>query len=246
MDSQEYERMYNAEDGHWWYRGMASITHAVLDRRYVRGGSLRILDAGCGTGAAATSFLAEYGRVWGMDINAEALRFCRRRGAGRWARASVLHLPCPDGYFHLVTCFDVLYGRAVSSEIEALREFRRVLAAGGRVLLRLPAYEWMRRSHDEVVHTRRRYTRREVGRFLRQSGFTVEWLSHANMLLLPAAALKKITERMFPLPRPKSDLAWNPGAFNGLLCALLSLEAPWVAHTGLPLGLSVIAVGRKP
>jgi SAM-dependent methyltransferase len=246
MDTQEYERMYHAEDGHWWYRGMASITRALMDRRYARDGSLRILDAGCGTGAAASSYLAEYGRVWGMDISAEALRWCRRRGAGRWTRASVLQLPCPDGFFHLVTCFDVLYERGVSSEIDALREFRRVLAAGGRVLLRLPAYEWMRRSHDEVVHTRRRYTRREVGRFLWQSGFIIERLSHANMLLLPAAALKKIAGRMFPPPRPESDLALNPGAFNGLLCALLSLEAPWVARTGLPLGLSVIAVGRKP
>jgi SAM-dependent methyltransferase len=246
MDPEEYARMYRAEDGHWWYRGMASITRAVLDRRYARDGSLRILDAGCGTGAAAVSYLAEYGRVWGMDIHAGALRFCRRRGGGRWARASVLHLPCPEGFFHLVTCFDVLYERAVPSELDALCEFRRVLTAGGRLLLRLPAYEWMRRSHDTVVHTRRRYTRREVGGFLRRSGFIVERLSYANMILLPAAASKKIAERLFPAPRPQSDLALNPGMFNGLLCNLLSFEAPWVANAGLPLGLSVIAVGRKP
>jgi SAM-dependent methyltransferase len=246
MDSEEYARMYRAEDRHWWYRGMASITRAVLDRHYARDGALRILDAGCGTGAAAVSYLAEYGRVWGMDIHAEALRWCRQRGAGRWTRASVLQLPCPNGFFHLVTCFDVLYERSVPSETDALREFRRVLAPGGRLLLRLPAYEWMRRSHDRVVHTRRRYTRREVGSLLRQSGFLIERLSCANMILLPAAALKKTVEWFFPPHLPESDLALNPGTFNGLLCNLLSLEAPWVARAGLPAGLSVIAVGRKP
>jgi ubiquinone/menaquinone biosynthesis C-methylase UbiE len=245
MDPLEYERMYRAEDGHWWYRGMACITRALLNRRYRRDRSLRIMDAGCGTGAAAASYLGEYGRVWGVDLSPEALRFCRKRGGGRWARASVQQLPFPDDFFDLVTSFDVLYERAVSSELGALREFHRVLASGGCLLLRLPAYEWMRRSHDEVVHTRRRYTRREVECLFRGSGFILERLSYANMILFPAAVLKKISERVFPPPRPESDLSLNPGAFNDLLGALLSMEAPWIARIGLPAGLSVVAMGRR-
>jgi len=243
MDPSEYGLMYSVEDTHWWYRGMASITCALLDRFPARNGSLRILDAGCGTGAAMTTYLARYGRVWGFDLSAEALRFCRRRGAPRLARASAAHLPYADASFDLAVSFDVLYEAAVPSDLGAVREIRRVLSAGGRLLLRLPAYAWMRRSHDVVVRSARRYTRGEVETLLRQGGFRVERVSYANAVLLPAAMLKKLGERLFPPARPRSDLELRTGPLNGLLYAILAGEAPWIARFGLPCGLSVIGLG---
>lgn len=244
MDEREFALMFRVEETHWWYRGMASLTCALLNRFYRPGGSLRILDAGCGTGAAMTTYLSRYGRVWGFDLAAEALRFCRRRGAPRLARASVARLPFADGSFDLATSFDVLYERAVPSDLGAVRELRRVLGAGGRLLLRLPAYDWLRRSHDTVVHTRRRYTRREVSALLRAGGFRVEKVTYANALLLPAAVLKAAAERLFPPARPRSDLEADPGPLNGLLFGVLAAEAPWIARGGLPFGLSVIGLGR--
>jgi SAM-dependent methyltransferase len=246
MDSSEYGLMYQVEDSHWWYRGMAAVTCALLDRWYGRDGSLRILDAGCGTGAAMTGYLSGYGRVWGMDLVAEALRYCRKRGASALARASVARLPYAEGSFDLATSLDVLYEQTVPSDLDALGELRRVLARGGRLLIRLPAYGWMRRGHDEVVRTKHRYTRAELASLLRDAGFRVEHLSYANAVFLPAAILKKISERLFPTAQPRSDLSIQAGAFNGLLCRLLSWEAPWIARTGIPFGLSVVGVGYKP
>jgi SAM-dependent methyltransferase len=245
MDPREYALMYAVEDRHWWYRGMAAITSTFLEQWYPTDGHLRILDAGCGTGSAMTSTLARYGTVWGMDIAAEALRYCRRRGAARLARATVTRLPYQGGTFNLVTSFDVLYEQAVPSDMDALREFHRVLMRGGRLLLRLPAYAWMRRAHDSVVHTRHRYTRAEVETLLRESGFRVEHTSYANAALLPVAILKKIGERLFPPARAQSDLALRVGAFNGLLARVLAAEAPWVTRFGMPFGLSIFGAGIK-
>jgi SAM-dependent methyltransferase len=246
MDPREYELMYAVEDSHWWYRGMAAITCAFLDRWYKKNGAIRILDAGCGTGAAMTGSLARYGKVWGMDLAAEALRFCRRRGAARLARATVGRLPYAGGAFDLAASFDVLYEQAVPSDMLALREFHRVLVRGGRLLLRLPALNWMRRAHDVVVHTRHRYTRGEVVALLRESGFRIERVSYANTILLPAAMMKTFGERLFPPARAQSDLALRTGAFNGVLTRILAAEAPWVTRFGLPFGLSVIGAGIKP
>jgi SAM-dependent methyltransferase len=246
MDPSEYERVYQAEETHWWYRGMAAITGALLEKHYRGGSALRILDAGCGTGGALSTYLARYGRVWGIDLAPRALEFCRRRGARRIARASVARLPFEKESFDVVTSFDVLYEDSVPSDLAALREMFRVLVPGGRVVLRLPAYSWMRRAHDAVVRTRHRYTRREVEALLREGGFAVERVSAANMLLFPAALLLRLAEFLAPPAVPRSDLTLRPGIFNGPLRAVLSAEAPWVARTGLPFGLSVVGVGCKP
>lgn len=246
MDLEEYAIMYYAEDRHWWYRGMARIIRAVLGRWYRPGAGLRVLDAGCGTGGAMTSYLRDYGEVVGFDLAGEALRFCRLRGATGLAQASVIHIPFPDNCFDLVVSFDVLCEREVESDQAALREFSRVLAPGGRVLLRLPAYSWLRGRHDVAVHIERRYTRGEVARRLREAGFRVEHISYANMFLFPFALVKRTLERLRSRWDGPSDLAVDPGPLNPLLEAILSAEAPLVRCLGLPFGLSLIAVGFKP
>ena len=79
MEPSEYDRMYQAETRHWWYLGMASITRAVIKRHIAPAQGLTILDAGCGTGAAMSTFLGELGKVTGFDISPLALGFCRAR-----------------------------------------------------------------------------------------------------------------------------------------------------------------------
>jgi ubiquinone/menaquinone biosynthesis C-methylase UbiE len=236
--------MYQVEDQHWWYQGMQSITRAWLER-WVDFPNLKILDAGCGTGAAMTTYLNEYGTVTGIDLYPQALEFCRQRNASRLARASVLNLPFAPASFDLITSFDVLYERAVSSEGTALKEFFRVLSPTGRILLRLPAYDWLRGQHDKNVHTNRRYTKKLVRKLLEQSGFIVEHLSYANTFLFPLAVIKRLGEKIFPPKDNQSDLALNPGIFNRILKNILASEAPLAANFELPYGLSVIAVGRK-
>lgn len=243
MDSREYEIMFQAEERHWWYLGMASITRSLLDRYIHPSHHLKILDAGCGTGAAMTTYLADYGDVTGVDLYQEAVTLSRKRNAARLVRASILDLPLAPASFDLVTSFDVLYERGVSDEARALREFFRMLLPGGYVLMRLPAYDWLRGQHDERVHTRRRYTKGLLKSLLKQSGFHIVHLSYANTLLFPLALAKRISERFSPLRSERSDLTLD--GTNEIFRRILSWEAPFVSRFGLPYGLSVFAVARK-
>jgi len=246
LNLEEYAVMYQVEDTHWWYRGMARITRALLNRSYAPGAGLRILDAGCGTGAVMTSYLAEYGQVTGFDFAAAALQFCQQRGAGRLARASIVELPFADGSFELAVSFDVLCEQAVRDDGVALRALQRVLAPGGRLVLRLPAYNWLRGQHDRAVHIRHRYTRRELASRLEAAGFEVERLSYANTFLFPIAVAKRLVEPIWTPKGSGSDLTLGVGSMNGILQGILSAEASLIAGIGLPFGLTVVAVARKP
>jgi hypothetical protein len=84
-------------------------------------------------------------------------------------------------------------------------------------------------------------------RVMEQAGFVVEKCTHANMLLFPAAAAKRLGERFWP---PKdayaSDLRPVPAPLNRAFGWLLAAEAPLIRRGSLPYGLSLMALGRKP
>ena len=99
----------------------------------------RVLDLCCGTGDM--SFLAEElgaSFVVGADFTVPMLSVARRRAREERRRpaftaADALHLPFRDGTFDAIT---VGYGlRNVADPQAALREMRRVLAPGGRVVV---------------------------------------------------------------------------------------------------------------
>jgi len=243
METREYEIMYRAEQSHWWYQGMAAITKSVLDVFYAPGSGLAILDAGCGTGAGLL-FLSQYGSVIGLDISSDALRFCAGRGCTEVVGASVMALPFRDETFDLVTSFDILYFEGIHDET-ALKETARVLRPGGRLLIRVPAFDWLRGAHDAKVSTAHRYTSKELAGKLGKSGFEIELLSYANMILFPIALLKRFTEKWCLAPQQDSDIALNVGAFSGLLRKCLVLESKLIRFWCFPFGLSVVAVAKK-
>jgi SAM-dependent methyltransferase len=246
MEPDEYKRMYQAENSHWWYLGMETITRAILNRFIAPWQNLKILDAGCGTGAAMSTYLAEYGKVTGFDISPIALKYCRARNLTLLAFASVIGIPCQPDSFDLATSFDVLYERAVTNDSNALAELFRVIRPGGFILLRLPAYNWLRGQHDVTIHTARRYTTSQVIQLLQDSGFHILHVSYANTFLFPLALAKRLLERIWPPAPGSSDLSVEVGAFNGLFKQVLSSEASLAAHIGLPFGLCVFALGQKP
>jgi ubiquinone/menaquinone biosynthesis C-methylase UbiE len=243
VDPREYDIMYRAEQSHWWYQGMAAITRSVLEIFYPPGSGLRILDAGCGTGAGLL-FLSQYGSVTGLDISPHALRCCAERGCTEVARASVMALPFQAESFDLVTSFDILYFQGVRDET-ALQEAARTLRPGGRLLLRVPAFDWLRGTHDARVSTAHRYTSKELSGKLAKGGFEVEFMSYVNTILFPLALLKRFSERWWAPSQQDSDLTVNVGAFSHFFRSCLVLESRLIRYRRFPFGLSVVAVAKK-
>ena len=246
MDAGEFAITSRAEDNHWWYGGMTAISRAVLRRWIPARTNLRILDAGCGSGASTQAVLGDYGRVTGLDVSFVALEYCRRRRGQSVTCASVEGLPFASRSFDLVTSFDVLYSRAVAEVGIALKEFMRVLVPGGHVLLRLPAYDWLRGRHDTAVHTARRFTVEGITDLLQRNGLRVRHRSYANTVLFPLVLVKRLAEQVLPARAAASDLTLQLGVLERVFGLILRLEAPWVARIGLPFGLSVVAVAQKP
>lgn len=245
MEAEQYTLLYRSEDRHWWFVGMRAIADAWL-RPVVaeRAGPLEILEAGCGTGAMALH-LGQWGCVTGIDFSPLALGYSSKRGLERLSRGSVVALPFPANAFDLVTSFDVIYHRAVPDDVQAVREFARVLRPGGYLYLRANAYDWLWGEHDVRVHTARRYTAGDLAARVAAAGLRVRRISYANTLLFPAEVAARVLSRATGMRTRRSEVAVPAAPLNAFLGRVLALEGDWLARRGLPFGGSVLCLAQK-
>jgi len=241
MYPDEYRVMFELEDRYWWYRGVRTLIKTWLDRYAPR--AALILDGGCGTGANL-ELLQRYGAAIGVDISDQAIAFCRARGIERAFLASLTELPFPNDCFDLAISFEVICN--IADDQCALAEIARVLKPNGRLIVQLPAYQWLWSQHDVAVGHQRRYSTRDLREKVTRVGLSIERLTHANALMFPAIAVERWWHRVFGAGKTvHSDLAPLPRALNAILSALYVLEMRVVARRDVPFGVSLVALARK-
>ncbi|HKX46530.1 MAG TPA: class I SAM-dependent methyltransferase [Planctomycetota bacterium] len=251
MDAIAYRQFLELERDHWWFRGRRTVYLGLL-RHHLRGERpARVLDLGCGMGGFLAGLAALGGRVFPSDVDVESLARCAERGFPRGVVSSGYALPYADASFDLVCLFDAI--EHIEDDARAMREVARVLRPGGRVMVTVPAYQFLYANNDRVARHHRRYTRRALARVLAGAGLEVERNSHANVLLfpliLPVVLAAKAAERLFRL-RARSDhtnLSLPlPGFLHGLLHAVFAAELPFTKRFDWPVGHSIAALARKP
>ncbi len=94
------------------------------------GRGARILDVGTGSGRISVPVLEHDADLIGCDISRKMMALLRQKfPAARLAEADASRLPFPNGHFDAVTTCHVMH--LVGPWREALREYHRVLRAGG-------------------------------------------------------------------------------------------------------------------
>lgn len=238
-----YERIFRLQNSHWWYRSRERFLNVLL-RSLPRSGT--VLDAGCGPGSMVHYF-AGYGRVIGLDRYLPALQMCRSHFAGPLLQGECGALPFTAGSFTLVAACEVLYHRNVEDVAATVGEFVRVLRPGGALLLVDSAYSGCSADHDLTAHGARRFTRGELTAVMQSAGLEVVHATYAYALLLPLVWLLRRCKALFGIRgAPGGELQGVWGPLNSLVVLWFTLEAALAGRSGLPFGLSVQLLGRKP
>ncbi|MCM2311647.1 MAG: class I SAM-dependent methyltransferase [Steroidobacteraceae bacterium] len=238
MEPDAYVEMASTEDWHWWFRGRRAIAHEVIGGLGLPGDA-RILELGAGTGGNL-AMLAQHGSVQAGELDDAA-----RAMAARKANVSVVRARLPDelpfehASFDLVCLFDVL--EHVAEDVASLVAIRRLLRPTGRLLVTVPAYQWLWSPHDERLHHLRRYTRRTLRDSAVAAGFRVARLTYLNCLLFPIAVATRTLDRVSRRNGSTGTSVASPW-LNEALFRVFALEARWVAHSRLPFGMSLLAV----
>lgn len=242
MDPDVYARMAAHDDKHWWFVARRRILARAIARQVRPSADLRILEAGCGTGGNLP-MLRKFGHVSAFEMDADARRLAKERSG-----VEVLDGRLPDrvpfapGSFDLVALLDVL--EHVEDDVGSLAAAARTLAPGGRLLLTVPAYQFLWSRHDELHHHKRRYDRQSLLRTLQAAGLEPLHVSYFNTLLFPVVAGVRQFGKLFGI-RDAADDALPPAVLNRLLTTVFGLERYLVDRWPLPFGVSLLLVARQ-
>ena len=127
----------------------------------------RILEAGCGQAEFVRLLATSDRRVLGVDLALRALAEARRAHPSLALAASdVGALPFPDAAFDAVVSLGVVE-HLEAGPVALLREHRRALAPGAKLLITVPQRSWLRAGTD-LVHLglRRQAAYRQRGRIV--------------------------------------------------------------------------------
>jgi SAM-dependent methyltransferase len=244
LERSEYDKLNAVEDEMWWFRG----SHANLLTAF-REGSMpvtagTILDAGCGTGGLLTK-LARDLPGWqpiGLDADSRACAAARAKSRRPVCAGSANALPFADCSFAAIFSADVLCHRNVDESL-ALRDFHRCLAAGGMLVINLPAYQWLLSTHDRAVHNVRRYTKQRICALLRHAGFAKIRATYWNTFLFPLMVLRRLAVGRGD---GASDVRHFPAAIETAFAGIMRFENRLLGHgLRLPFGGSILATAIK-
>lgn len=252
VDADEYRRMADAGEHHWWYRNTRILLGELLLPHLERRAGGRppvVLDAGGGTGATggwmtrtATTVLADY-EPMALDVARHDHGAERHGGHGLLpVQADLNRLPFADESFDLVLCVTALCHRMNPDPAAIVRDFARITKPGGTVCLWEPGGKRLWRGHDEVTHTARRFSVADLRTMAVDAGLTVERATGAYTFLVPPAAILGVIEK----GKERSDVGRNDTGLGGLFPAMARAERWLLRRRDVPFGLSAITVATKP
>ena len=242
MERISYDRMAEQDSTHWWYVARRQILATLLERRL--GGAdpaRRILEIGCGTGHNLP-MLARFGSVDAIEIDPAARDIASARLGKPVGTAPLPALTgVAEGSYDLIAVLDVV--EHIDDDVASLAAMAARLRLGGKILVTVPAHQWMWSAHDTVNHHKRRYSKATLDAAIRAAGLTHNGLRWFNSLLFPAAVAARFAGKL----TGKDDSDDSPPAkpLNTAFEAIFGLERHLIGRVPMPPGLSIITLVSK-
>ncbi len=239
------EKHHQAEAKHWFLSARRDLIKGFL-RKEKR--DIAILEVGCSSGVLVGE-LQEVGfeNTHGLDISPKAVDLARSRGIAAVRVTDGRNFDFPDCYFDYVVSSDVL--EHIENEHEALDEWCRVLKSEGKLVIMVPAFQFLWSDHDVANNHFRRYTKRSLSAVLARHRLKIVRATYWNFFLFGVAVAVRSFSKIIPHAKdrsPEGRLYQFGKAVDGALKMFLRIENTLIAHgINFPFGVSVVVIAEK-
>lgn len=242
MDNKAYEIMDNIEEIHWWYTGRREILRKVLNKFITK--KPKILDIGCGTGGNF-SLLRKYGTIRGIEYSELAIKKARKKFPNIDIKKGSLpnDFPIKNERYDLITMFDVL--EHINDDQKSLEIVYNYLNNNGRLVITVPAFNFLWSKSDEVQFHKRRYTKKQLLEILKKNNYQIEFSSYFNFFLFFPVYFGKFLIRCDKNYTTNKEMEIKSKLLNKLLYIIFKCESYFLPNIKFPFGVSIIIVAKR-
>ena len=241
MDGEAYKEMIKLQEKHWWFVARREVIKSFIKLQMNESSTSKVLEIGCGVGGNV-DLLSQSGDYLGIDMHKPAIDYCSEKFPQfnfQCTRVEDIPQEFSSNKFDSIYILDVL--EHIDDQRAILKSTQNYLTQNGKILLTVPAFEFLWSPHDDFVHHVRRYTKSGLKKTLEEAGYKVERISYFNSILFPLALIQRLGMRLMK-KKLSTHLSTPPVVVNWVFRVVFAQEALILNHTNLPIGLSIIVV----
>lgn len=238
MERAVYDAMAELDQRHWWYVARRKVIAELIRRRAQPPANAKLLEIGAGTGHNL-EMLGEFGTVDALEVDETARALAEKRLGRKVHSAPLPQLKgMKKGAYDLVAAFDVI--EHIPDDKAAVDSIAKLLKPEGKLVVTVPAHQWMWSAHDVVNHHQRRYSKSGLRKLIEGSPLKLQAIGYFNSLLFPVAVAERLASKV--RGKDDADLALPPAPLNQALERIFASERALIGRVPLPPGLSLFAV----
>jgi len=151
----------------------------------------RVLEVGSGIGNISEFFLRENRSICLSDVRDNYCDYLRQQFEGKKTlegifKLDLVHPNFDKEYAEYIGTFDSLFALNVIEHIEddrlAIANCKKLLKKGGRMVILVPAYQFLYNSFDKALEHYRRYNRKNLSQLFLDNDLKINYSQHFNFI----------------------------------------------------------------
>ena len=237
MNNKTFSRQIKNQEKHWWFQARKKIIDQIISNIKLKKKN-NILDFGAGSGVNL-NMLQKYGLVDVHEKNRYARTVIKKRKKGIQNLYSTLKIK--KNFYDLILVADVI--EHVKEPKNLLKNLKKFLKRDGRILITVPAYQFLFSKKDEALGHYRRYNIKLLKDEL--SEFKIENISYFNTFLCIPIIFITLLNKILKKDYIK-EVETTPNSFvNWLYYIVFATEKYFIKYFNLPFGISIYILAKN-
>ena len=249
IKEKEYNWNIKVYEKHFWFQARLQIIKKLISNLNLpKNKILNILDIGSGSGVNL-SMLSEFGKVSCIEPDDENIEYTKQK----FPEIQILKgdLPYNNPYnnqkFDLITILDVI--EHIEKDYETLLEIKNMLNNDGKIIITVPAFQFLFGPSDIMANHCRRYSKKALKNLIIKAGFKNFKIYYFNTFLFLPIVFVRLFEKFFRKNTQRVEMGDFSGEktssnfgniLNTLLFKIMSIEK--YLYKLNPIGISLVAV----
>jgi len=237
------DNLYKAESNHFWFKCRRKKIVSFF-KKYISTHQ-KIIEIGAGTGSVSRALVyAGYKPAVG-ELHLSGLYYAKTYGIKDLYQFDLFSPPFLNE-FDTIAMFDVL--EHLQEDALAVKNVAKMLKTKGRIVLTVPAHNWLWNRDDKIAGHKRRYSKETLVSVVESTGFNVLEVRYFFIFILPLLWLRTVinsdSNKLVTDEEYNIDIKINP-VINWVLLVLCDVEEKVNKYLPNIAGGSLILIAEK-